>query len=434
LVLFFKTEHAFFNMRQQVASIGSAGDGVLQTADGPVHVPRTLPGEAVARGPIPARGRNRRAALIEILAPSPDRIEPPCRHFGACGGCALQHWQDSSYAAWKRGLVVQALEQAGFASDAVAPLARTPPHARRRMDFAVRRIDGGVLLGLHAPHAQDIVDIDECVVLHPALLRLLPPLRALMSSLAALRRSGSVIANLLDSGPDLLLRTDGPLVAQDRAKIAAFAASHGVSRVSWALGDGATETAAQLAAPFVSFAGHRVEPPAGAFLQASAEGERAIVAAVLAGLPGRLTPRSRAIELYAGCGTISFALAERLRVIAYEGDAASVAAVRRAMSGSRVDIALRDLVRQPLAVKEFAGASAIVLDPPYAGASMQMPAIAASGVERVIMVSCNPQALAKDAAVLKSRGYALVGATPIDQFLWSPHVESVSVFRKHVLF
>jgi 23S rRNA (uracil1939-C5)-methyltransferase len=421
-------------MPERIDRIGSAGDGVLQTADGPVHVPRTLPGEAVTIGPILAAGRNRRATLTGVLACSSERVEPPCPHFAACGGCALQHWQDASYAAWKRGLVVQALEQAGFAPDAVGPLVRTPPQARRRMDFAVRRIDGGVLLGLHAPHSQDIVDIDRCVVLHPALLRLLAPLRGLMSSLGALRRSGSVIANLLDSGPDLLLRTDGPPATQDRTKIAAFAASHGVGRLSWALGEGVPETAAQLAAPFVSFAGHRVEPPPGAFLQASVEGERAILAAVLDGLPDRLTQRSRAVELYAGCGTISFALAERLRVVAYEGDASSVAAVRRAMSGSRVDITARDLVRQPLTAKELAGASAIVLDPPYAGASMQMPAIAASGVERVIMVSCNPQTLAKDAAMLKSRGYGLVGATPIDQFLWSPHVESVSVFRKHVLF
>jgi 23S rRNA (uracil1939-C5)-methyltransferase len=433
-LVFFKKEHSFFAMQEQISRIGNAGDGVLQTAGGPVHVPRTLPGEVVTIGLIQASGRVRRATLTGILARSAERVEPPCPHFAACGGCALQHWQDAPYAAWKRGLLVQALEQAGFAADAVGPLGRTPPHARRRMDFAVRRIDGGVLLGLHAPHSQDIVDVDKCVVLHPALLRLLAPLRALMSSLAALRRSGSVIANLLDSGADLLLRTDGPLATQDRSKIAAFAASHRVGRVSWALGEGIPQTAAQLAAPFVKFAGHRVEPPAGAFLQASVEGERAIVAAVLDGLPERLTQRSRAVELYAGCGTISFALAERLRVVAYEGDAASVAAVRRAMSGSRVEITARDLVRQPLSAKELAGASAIVLDPPYAGASMQMPAIAASGVERVIMVSCNPQALAKDAAVLKSGGYELLAATPIDQFLWSPHVESVSVFRMRVLF
>jgi 23S rRNA (uracil1939-C5)-methyltransferase len=183
-----------------------------------------------------------------------------------------------------------------------------------------------------------------------------------------------------------------------------------------------------LSAPTIRFAGKSVEPPAGAFLQASAEGEAAIVAAVLAGLPTKLTQKSRAIELYAGCGTISFALADHLRVVAYEGDAASAAAIRRALSASRIEITTRDLVRQPLTIKELSGAAAIVLDPPYAGASLQMPAIAASGVPRVIMVSCNPQTLARDAAVLHAGGYTLHAATPIDQFLWSAHVETVAVF------
>jgi 23S rRNA (uracil1939-C5)-methyltransferase len=363
-----------------------------------------------------------------MLLPSPERVEPPCPHFASCGGCALQHWQDAAYAAWKRGLVVSALSRAGFAGDLAGPLQRTPPHARRRMDFAAERIPGGLRLGLHESHGRAVVDITQCTVLHPALLGLLAPLRALLSGLAAVRRTASVLANLLDDGPDLLIRTDGPLATPDRVKLASFASTHGIRRIAWALGNGVPETAAMLAAPGVTFAGRRVEPPPGAFLQASAEGEAAIVAAVLAGLPERLTQKSRAIELYAGCGTISFPLAGRLRVLAYEGDAPSAAAMRRALSGSRVEITTRDLVRQPLGVKELAGASAVVLDPPYAGAAMQMPAVAASGVPRVIMVSCNPAALAADAAVLCATGYRLIQATPIDQFLWSAHVESVSVF------
>ena len=416
-----------------VARIGSAGDGVVETAGGTLHVPRSLPGERVTLGPIQGSGRSRRAVLRAVLSPSAERIEPPCPHFappGAqCGGCALQHWQESAYAAWKRGLVVSALSRAGFDTAAVGPLIRTPPHARRRMDFAAERISGGLLLGLHEPHGKSVVDIAHCVVLHPALLGLLAPLRALLSSLAAVRRTASLLANLLDDGPDLLIRSDGPLATPDRAKLASFAAAHGIRRIAWALNDGAPETAAMLAAPAVTFAGRRVEPPPGAFLQASAEGEAAIVDAVLAGLPGRLTQKSRAVELYAGCGTISFPLATRLRVVAYEGDAPSAAAIRRALSGSRVEITTRDLVRQPLSAKELAGASAIVLDPPYAGAAMQMPGIAASGVPRVIMVSCNPAALAVDAAVLRAKGYRLISTTPIDQFLWSAHVESVSVFE-----
>jgi len=413
---------------QIIDRISTSGDGVLATPDYTVHVPRTLPGERVAIGPIQGIGRTRRAALAEILTASPDRIPPPCPHFAHCGGCTLQHWRDDAYATWKRGLVVAALTQAGFDGSKTGPLIRTPPHTRRRMDFAAERIQGGVLLGLHAAGSKRIVDMTACPVLHPALLALVAPLRTLLSSLAALRHSGSVLANLLDSGPDLLLRTDGPLATPDRAKIAAFATAHRIARIAWSLNDGPPEAAALLSAPSITFAGRRVEPPPGAFLQASAEGEAAIVAAVLAGLPGKRTQKSRVIELYAGCGTISFALADHARVVAYEGDAASAAAIRRALSGSRVEISTRDLVRQPLTVKELSGAAAVVLNPPYAGASLQMPAIAASGAPRVIMVSCNPQTLARDAAGLHAAGYTLAAATPIDQFLWSAHVETVAVF------
>jgi 23S rRNA (uracil1939-C5)-methyltransferase len=408
--------------------IGTSGDGVLVTPAGTVHVPRTLPGERIAIGPIQGTGRTRRAALTDILTPSPDRVPPPCPHFAQCGGCTLQHWRDESYAAWKRNLVVSALTQAGFDGSKTAELIRTSPHTRRRMDFAAERIQGGLLLGLHEANTKRIVDMATCQVLHPTLLALVAPLRTLLASLSALRRTGSVLANLLDSGPDLLLRTDGPLATPDRAKIAAFATTHRINRIAWSLNEGPPETAALLAAPTIRFAGRSIEPPPGAFLQASAEGEAAIVAAVLAGLPDKRTQKSRAIELYAGCGTISFALADHMRVVAYEGDAASAAAIRRALSASRIEITTRDLVRQPLTVKELSGANAIVLNPPYAGASLQMPAIAASGVPRVIMVSCNPQTLARDAAILHAAGYTLQSATPIDQFLWSAHVETVCVF------
>ena len=154
------------------------------------------------------------------------------------------------------------------------------------------------------------------------------------------------------------------------------------------------------------------------------------MAAVLAGLPRKLTGKSRAIELFAGCGTLSFPLAAHLRVLAYEGEAAAAAAVRRAQAGSRVEMTQRDLARQPLSAKEFSGAALVVLDPPYGGAAAQMPPIAASGVKQVIYVSCNPGALTKDAAVLVNAGYALQAATPIDQFLWSAQVESVAVFSR----
>lgn len=173
-----------------------------------------------------------------------------------------------------------------------------------------------------------------------------------------------------------------------------------------------------------------VRPPPGAFLQASAAGEAAIRAAVLAGLPARLPRRARIVELHAGIGSLTAALARHARVLAVDGDADAVAALRRAAGGMRVETLCRDLTRQPMQPAELAGAAAVVLDPPHAGAAAQMPALAAAGVARVIYVSCNPATLARDAAVLRGAGYRLLAATPVDQFVWSARLESVCVFGR----
>ena len=322
-----------------------------------------------------------------------------------------------------------ALARAGFPDVAMQPLARTPPGDRRRVDLALSRTATGVLVGLHRHRAAGIVDLQTCLVLHPSLVTLIGALRRLLPRIAGLRRAGSAVANLADAGIDLLLRIDAPLSAGDRTLLAEWAPAAGVCRVSWALGDGPPEPACQLLPATLALAGASVALPPGAFLQASRAGQAAIVDAVLAGLPA-IPARGRIVELFAGCGTLTFVLAERARVVAYEGEAAAHAALRRAASGRRVEAVLRDLARQPLQAKELAGAGALVLDPPYAGAAAQMPGIAASGVGRVIYVSCNPGALARDARALHAAGYRALSATPIDQFLWSAAVESVTVFDR----
>ncbi len=389
-----------------------------------LHVGRTLPGERVVAVPQGAG----RAACQSILAASPDRIDPRCPNFPVCGGCTLQHWADTPYGAWKHDLVTRALQRAGFADAAVAPLVRCAPGTRRRFDFAARRTPTGLVLGLHAPHSKDVADLDVCLVLHPALAALLAPLRALLNSMEGLRREAGVLANLYAQGPDLLVRADAAPTAGDRARMAAFAKAQGVCRIAWAVGTGDTETTAMHRPPTVEFAGATVQPPSGAFLQATAAGEVAIVQAVLAGLP-KLTGRARVIELYAGVGTLSFPLAGHATVQAYEGNSQAAAALRVAAGGTRVHATERDLARQPLQPKELAGAACVVLDPPFSGAVAQMPCIAAAKVPSVIYVSCNPVALARDAAVLAQAGYRLEMATPIDQFVLSAQVESVCVFR-----
>jgi 23S rRNA (uracil1939-C5)-methyltransferase len=205
-------------------------------------------------------------------------------------------------------------------------------------------------------------------------------------------------------------------------------------RVSAAAGGTVPETVCQLRPALITLSDVQVSPPPGAFLQATAEGERAIVEAVLSGLPAKITSKSRVAELYAGCGTLTFALAKQARVTAFEGDTAAFTALRRAVNQAalvgRVEAFQRDLARQPLSARELSGYAAVVQDPPHAGAAAQVAQIAASGVATVIYVSCNPATLSRDARTLHAAGYRLAAATGIDQFLWSPRLESVCVFRR----
>lgn len=350
-----------------------------------------------------------------------------CIHFGLCGGCATDDRNQPD----KRALLVNALARAGYLNEEVEPLVQVPLQTRRRVDLAASRKGTEIALGLHKARSSDVVDMRECALLRPVFLPLLPPLRVLLRSLQAFRREVSLVINWLDNGPDILIRTDAVVTQPDRTRLIAFAKEHGAPRISVAEPKQMPEPVILLANPVLRFAGIEITPPPGGFLQASPEGEAAIIAAMLAGLP-KLRNKSRIIELYAGCGTLSFALAQHARVEAYEGDEPAVLAADKAARAAglagRVTITRRDLNRRPLLTQDFRGSDAVVLDPPYAGAAAQMKFLAGAGVGRIIYASCNPDALAYDASVLRQAGYKLLAATPIDQFPFSENVESVLVF------
>jgi len=417
-----------------IARMGAGGDGVGALPDGtPCFVPRSLPGERVRTAPGTRRRDGTHANLIEVLAPSPDRVEPPCPHFDqGCGGCAVQHWAPAAQAAWKRDRLREALSRAGYPDAVVAETVTTPPGRRRRADFALRRSPGQVLVGFHESGSGAVLDLAQCPVLDPRLVALIDPLRDLLCRLPALRKEGSAVVNLLDTGPDLLLRTDGALSPPERVVLAAFARRAGIPRIAWARKDSPVEIAVQLGPATITLSGVEVAPAPGAFLQASPDGEAAIIAAVLAGLPARLAGRGRIADLHAGLGTLSIPLAAQGRVTAFEGEAAAVAALATAAAraGVKVTATRRDLVRQPLTVAELGAFAAVVLDPPHAGAAEQVPLIARSTVPAVVYVSCNPAALSRDARALAQAGWTLEAATPIDQFVHSAQLEAVIAFRR----
>ncbi|QHI95698.1 class I SAM-dependent RNA methyltransferase [Aristophania vespae] len=402
-----------------IERLGSSGDGAC-LIDGTLHyVPGVLPGEKVR---LSFDGHIK--SILELQNASPDRATPSCSLFGLCGGCSLQHVSLPALLKWKTERIVAALKQVGFTNLPDAEQFQSQPKTRRRMDFALQRIDGGIILGLHQ-RAGNPVNMTECSLLHPDLFKLLDPLRECLAQIGALTGSGGLFVNLLDTGPDLLLEIPAQLSSSDKAKLADFARQANIARISWRskLGD-EPETIVQWKPVFHHFGSVKVAIPPGAFLQVSQDAENALVSAVLKGLPS-FNKKDIAHELYAGNGTFSFALGERTRVFAYEGSKDAFEALKLASHGTRVEAHHRDLKRQPLLPQDLKTSRVVILDPPFVGAGKQMDFLAQSAVKDVIYVSCNPNILIKDLMPLQKSGFEVLQVSVIDQFLWSADTETV---------
>ena len=405
-----------------IETLGAGGDGVASVDGDRLFVPWTLPGERVRV----RRDGAHRAEPLGWITRAEGRVAPACPHFERCGGCVAQHLPTADYAAWKTSLARDAARRAGFGDVAIAPLAISPPASRRRATIAVVRTATGIVLGFHAPGSHDIVDVARCAVIVPALMALLPLLRRAFAGVLAPSQRCDVALTATDSGVDVLVI--GTFASRALAPLVDLP---GVARLSHATApDHPGELMALHRAPRVMFDGIAVEPPPHAFLQATGDGQRAILAAVRAGV-GKAR---RIVDLFAGCGTLALPLARNAQLFAVDGEPASVAALdaaaRASGLGARLKVATRDLVRRPLVESELEDFDAVIFDPPRDGAREQAAALARSKVPRVIAVSCNPATFARDAASLAAGGYRLESLTPIDQFLWTAHLELVGVFTR----
>lgn len=424
-----------------VTRLGGRGDGLAEaeiktgyvSETRPLFIPFALPGERVRVRPVSDRGEGVVCDLVELVEAAPDRVDPACTHFMTCGGCAVQHLEAGAYQSWKRDQVVQYLGRAGLADVPVAALRTCAPAARRRADFVLRVVGRKLVAGFHERGSNRIVEISECPVLRPAVFALVAPLRQLFEGMLEQGQSVDCVVNELDNGLDLLLRLPDHPDLDFRERLAAFADDQDLTRLSYhAEGDSLPEAVplAQRRTPVITFGTVSVAPPPGAFLQATAAGEAAIQELVRAGTDG-----ARAVlDLYAGCGTLCLALDGTAERLAVEGDDGLLAAIRTgadvARLGGRVRTEKRDLTQRPFAGKELAKFDAVVLDPPRAGAREQAAALAESKVQRIVYVSCNPATFARDARTLVDGGYDCLQVTPIDQFLWTPHIELVAHFTR----
>ncbi|WP_417449685.1 class I SAM-dependent RNA methyltransferase [Kordiimonas sp.] len=413
----------------EITSLGAQGDGV-GAADGvPVFVPLTMPGD-VARVALKDKRRNSiYTDLVEIVSASADRVDPVCVHFGACGGCQLQYMNKDTYRAWVKGRATMALNQHGFEGVPVLEPLISPPASRRRIALKAMKVAGGVVLGFNERQSHKIINANMCPVTRQELSALFDPLRSLLSATLAPKMAAGVHMTLTASGVDMMIDAPMALDLAARERLVEFANTHDIAALHWK-DSGFLDPVAIRREPVMDFAGNRVPLPPAAFIQATAEGEKALVGAVFEACKGY----GRVADLFSGIGTFTFPLARDHQVMAAEGAKGALDAMKVGLSVatglSQVITRHRDLFRQPISARELEKIEVVVFDPPRAGAAAQVAEIAKSPVPRVVAVSCNPNTFSRDARTLADGGYVLESVLPVDQFLWSPHLELVGVFTK----
>jgi len=394
-------------MTEAIVRIAARGEGVTESGR---HVALAAPGDT----------------LLDdgSVVPGPHHQVPPCRHFPECGGCQLQHADDEAYRGYLVARIEGALAQHGLATEIREPHL-SPPCSRRRASLRALRLGRRAVIGFNAARSHQIVDMRECHILRPGLFALVAPLRGLLGAILKPRRGGEVQLTLTDQGVDVILKGVGVEGLEAIETVTAFCTRHRLARLSLDQGLG-PETFFEPVPVTVTLSGTAVPFPVGAFLQASDDGEAALVAAVREAIGGA----RRSADLFAGLGTFALALPGQVRAAEASRDA--VLALKRAagVSGRMIAVEHRDLYRRPLDASELAGLETVVLDPPRAGAAEQVAALASSRVPRIAYVSCNPATCARDARVLVDGGYALDWARPVGQFRWSTHVELAAAFSR----
>ena len=396
-------------MSVAILRIAARGDGVAE--DGR-HVPLAAPGDRLEG---------------ETLVPGPHHRTPPCRHFPRCGGCQLQHIDDATYATFLVDRVAQAFRAQGLVAPEIRAPHLSPPRTRRRAALRAERIGHRVVLGFNEEQSHRIVDMAECHILAPDLFAIVAPLRTLLGTLLERKKGAEVRLTRADQGIDLLIAGVAVEGLAGSEALTAFAQAHGLARL--ALDDGyGPQVRWEPEEATVTLGGVAVPLPVGAFLQATPDGEAALVAAV----EEIVGPARTVADLFAGLGTFALPLSAKAKVLAAEGARDPVLALKAGAARAQRPIVAdhRDLFRRPYSTQELSRFEAVVLDPPRAGAKEQVATLAGATAGRIAYVSCNPATFSRDAATLIAGGWRLAWVRPIGQFRWSTHVELAAAFTR----
>lgn len=396
----------------KVARLGQMGDGIVETSDGLLHLPKVLPGETVEV----AAGR-----VLRIAEASPERVVPFCAHYDSCGGCKFQHWQDAHYRAWKLARVVQALRGQELETQ-LDEMLDAHGAGRRRVSLHVRQVDGVWQAGFMEQKSHDLVPLTTCPVLVPQLQEA-PKLAAEFGPHLG---ACDVAMTWAVNGLDVAIKAERKAVAKRLPALSALFNARKLLRLSI---NG--EIFAMAAPPVVQLGNATVELPVQSFLQATLAGEEELYALVLASRPRKARTVA---DLFSGLGTFALRLAQHLPVTAIDSDKPAIEALKKAVRVTQglkpLQAETRNLFNAPLTVQELRDHDWVVLDPPRSGAEAQCHVLAKSAVRHVTYVSCDVQSFTRDARMLVNGGFTFRTLTPVDQFKWTAHVELVGVFAR----
>jgi len=409
--------------RFTIDHVGHFGDGVALADGASIYVPYALGGETV--DVLPSPGHPDRRALAHVVTPSPQRIDPFCPHFGTCGGCAIQHWRPEAYRTWKRQLVIDTLQHAGIECE-VGELVDAHGTGRRRMTLHARQSQQGILrVGFAAAGRHEIIAIDHCPILDPAMHGAIEAANEIAELLRPVSKPLDIQVTAADNGLDVDVRGSGPLGTALLTSLSKLAEKHNLARLTRH-----GELVIMRKPPVVRVGKAQVTLPPGSFMQPTALGETTLAELAFARAKGA----KHIADLFCGFGPFAFRLAEKFKVSAFDSDAVAVTALQNAVKLTQglkpIKAEARDLFRRPLMPQELRDYDGVVFDPPRQGAQAQSQQLAASRIALVVAVSCNPATFARDARILIDGGFKIDSITPVDQFRHTPHVELVARFRR----
>lgn len=412
-------------MRGKIDSIGISGDGLTEIDGEKYYIPFTAPGDDVDFEVIKVKKWSR-LQVNELKPLSPVRSKPTCIHFGECGGCKLQHLQEDFYKDYKTGLLKRALDFHGVEAKEWNPLHVIPPRKRRRISLTFAHWREGMMIGYMRRGTKQIIDNQECHLVLSEIEELIPKLRAFLAEMFQTRENGTLDILRTSVGLDVNLKTaylKNPTLEQTE-KLVEFARENQLARLLLNYRPIVT-----FREPKISFSGVEVDVEAGKFLQASDDADAFMLAQVETYMPQKI---KRGVDLFSGRGTFTFLLGQKAPTDAFECENDAIVALQNASkkSGLPIDVKKRDLFSNPLTVDELDNYDFIFVDPPRAGALAQVEEIAKSSLKHVVYISCNPASFARDAKILCDAGFVLDSVTPLDQFLWSEHLEVIGKFSR----